>query len=338
MKKVSIEFDNKVDENPIIDGFSENNNEEGESVSTDSPESLDNTEKGSEEYDENDYIISSATPFSMIVLKNEAEQDIATLFFIVESLSGKKYILYTSYLAEDEFELEFFDNIPFNVSNNFSSFRLCSNIITSSFPLFITDFEFTYDKKSDSKYNFSIKAKSVTNESVSSDIVEFKMVSDVFNCIKYIDNYVLEQDINNYELTKASIFAREKINPSEIIMVDRIDRVIALTQQTKIKKSETYILEFVVVAGEEKYTILSTFNFGVKFNKRKFKGMTAEKISDTFLRESDQYLQIFSEFCRFSNIDKDYLIIRGSNKDSDSKLFFIDSSSKLELETLISEY
>jgi abortive infection bacteriophage resistance protein len=66
--------------------------------------------------------------------------------------------------------------------------------------------------------------------------------------------------------------------------------------------------------------------------------MTIDKINSVYLNESDQYLQVFSEFCRFDNIDKEYLIIKGKNKDNIDKLFIIDATSRIELESMIGEY
>jgi hypothetical protein len=277
-----------------------------------------------------DNIIVSATPLSM----NNISDNSAGLFFIIETKSGKTNILYTTYLLE-EFESEILaDIVPYHVLNNFPSFRICADIIINSFTAYITNFSFSYDSNEE-KYSYSIPAIEVNKDSIVDKQVKFYMSSDVFCSLKYIDNYMYECDVNNYELSMASISARENDEISETIIVDKVDRIVAMA---KIKDSTTYAIEFAVISGENKYIILSTFNLGKKFSRKKFKGMTIDKINDTFLQDSDQYLQIFSEFCRFDNMDKDYLIIKGKNKNGTNKIFMLDGTVRTEFETMIFEY
>ena len=66
--------------------------------------------------------------------------------------------------------------------------------------------------------------------------------------------------------------------------------------------------------------------------------MNIDKLNNNFLKESDQYLQLFTEYARFSNIDKEYLVIKGENKDKDEKLFLLDSTLRIELESMINNF
>ena len=280
-----------------------------------------------------DNIIVTATPFSMNTLSGDSDKKILLMFFIIETKARNTYMLYTSYLLEDEMEEELIKVNPFNVENNFSSFRVCSDIIINSHPVYITNFIFN-DNPENGIYRYSIEAKEVIDKELQ-DPTTFYMSSDVFCSIKYIDNYIFEGDINDYELSIASISGRELETPSEVVMVDKIDRIIAMVQ---MKKSTTCAIEFVVLSGENKYTLLGTFNLGMKFSRKKFKGMTIDKLNNIFLNDSDQYLQMFSEFCRFDNVDKDYLIIKGKNKNGINKIFLLDGTIRSEFETLICEY
>lgn len=283
-----------------------------------------------------DNIIVTATPFSMNTLLDNTSSSpkiISSLFFIIQTKARNTYILYTSYLLEDEMEQEILNNSPFHVENNFSNFRICSDIIIKTLPVYITDFIFN-DTEENGNYRYSIQAKEVINKELQKPI-RFYMTSDIFCSLKYIDNYIFEEDINNYELSMASISARELDIPSEVVTVDKVDRIIAMVP---MKHTTTCGIEFVVVSGENKYTLLCTFNLGKKFGRKKFKGMNIDKINDIFLKESDQYLQLFSEFCRFDNIDKDYLIIKGKNKDGINKLFMLDGTVRVELEGMITDY
>lgn len=282
-----------------------------------------------------EYIIDSIVPFSMTTQEQD-DNTVASLFFIAQLSDGSNCIIYSNYLLE-EIEEEFFikNEIPFHVENNFSSFRLAANMVLTSYDAYVSNFIFNANISNidEDKHIFSIDAVKVSGEEKSSVI--FKMSSDVFAGLKYIDNYIFDMVTNNYELSTAAITAREGKEIADIVIVDKIDRIVAMAP---IKDSSTCAIEFVVVSGEDKYTLLSTFDFGVNFKKRKFKGMTIDKMNSVYLNESDQYLQVFSEFCRFNNIDKEYLIIKGKNKDNINKLFIIDATSRIELESMIGEY
>ena len=279
-----------------LDEFLENNEEVVEEA----------TEEKSFDYNTDDFVLATVTPFSMN--KNKAvDITFMNFYFLAQSITNKTYILRTSYLIENELEDALMEDIPFNVDNNFSSFRICADIVNNNFPQFITDFKFNINEISnnegETQYTFSITARELNN-GVPGTVVTFELNSDIFCSLKYIDNYIFEGEVNNYELSKASISARIVDNLSEIIMIDNIDRIVAIAPMPR----------------------------------KKFKGMTIDKINNTFLSDSDQYLQIFSEFCHFENTDKEYLIIKGKNKDNINKIFFMDSTNRLELETIIGEY
>lgn len=320
---------------------SESNNEEETQIENNEEVTEDQIETAEDiENKRNDYRIENIVPFSMSVTDNPQNPDtkIASLFYIAKSKSGITFALYTSYLLEDEYEVEQIKhNYPFHVDNNFASFRVAQNMIINSYDIFVTDFKFTYNE--DIKdYKFSIKALRQDKDGVH-ETVQFNMISDVFASIKYIDSYAYDIAINNHELSLASITATDDVpntNPTRMVVVEKIDRIVAMAQ---IKDSTTCGVEYIAkTEDDEKYTILSVFNLGEKFHKKKFKGMTVDKINNTYLREADQYMQMFSDFCKFENIDKEYLIVKGRNKDNSTRMFMMDTTVRTELQSLIGEY
>lgn len=339
MKKIDLDFNTPINENgEIIEDINENT-EETENK-TEESESSNKEETQVEENKKDDYRIESIVPFSMTVTDNPHNpgSKISSLFYIAKSKSGITFALYTSYLLENDYEEEQIRyNYPFHVDNNFTSFRVVQNMIINSYDIFVTDFKFTYNK--DIKdYKFSIKALRQDKEGVH-ETVQFNMISDVFASIKYIDSYAYDISINNHELSLASITANDDVpntDPTKIVVVDKIDRIVAMSQ---IRKSTTYGIEYIVkTEDDEKYTLLSVFNLGHKFNKKKFKGMSIDKLNNTYLKEADQYLQMFSDFCKFENIDKEYLIIKARNKDNTTRMFMMDTTIRTELQSLIGEY
>lgn len=357
MKKLTLDFSTPINENDELTAVEtkeevieeskeveeevEKSENETEESAEDSPEEVETEEISENEPEEkrNDYRIEQIVPFSMSVTDNpqNPETKIASLFFIAKSKSGIIYSLYTSYLLENEYEVDQIKNLPFHVENNFSSFRIASNMVINSYDVFATDFNFTYNKDIED-YKFNIKAIRQDNEGLH-ETVQLNMISDVFNSLKYIDTYVFDNSLNNYELSVASLSATDDVpdtKPTELINVSKINRIVAMAQ---LKNSTTCAVEYIVEDdNNNKYTVLSSFNLGVKFNKRKFKGMTVEKINNNYLIESDQYLQLYSTYCRFNNIDKEYLISRARNKDNKTIMFMLDTTIRTELESMIGEY
>lgn len=340
MKKVELDFGIPINEKEIAIASTEETKEEETSVEN-TEENIEDKIETSEEVDKrNDYRIEIIVPFSMSVTNNPQNPDtkIASLFYIAKSKSGITFALYTSYLLEDEYEVEQVKhNYPFHVDNNFASFRVAQNIIINSYDIFVTDFKFTYNENI-KDYKFSIKALRQDKDGVH-ETVQFNMISDIFASIKYIDSYAYDTAINNHELSLASITATDDVpntNPTKMVVVEKIDRIVAMAQ---IKDSTTCGVEYIVKTEDnEKYTILSVFNLGEKFHKKKFKGMTVDKINGTYLREADQYMQMFSDFCKFENIDKEYLIVKARNKDNSTRMFMMDTTVRTELQSLIGEY
>lgn len=331
------ESESDTEEETSVKDIEENTEE---SIETEEIAPEENIEAPVEDDKRNDYRIESIVPFSMTVTDNPHNPNtkIASLFYIAKSKSGIIFTLYTSYLLEDEYEVEQVKhNYPFHVENNFSSFRVAQNMIINSYDIFVTDFNFTYNKDIDN-YKFSIKALRQDKDGVH-ETVQFNMISDVFAAIKYIDSYAYDTVINNHELSLASLTALDDIPnayPTEIVVVEKIDRIVAMAQ---IKDSTTCGIEYIVKTEDgDKYTLLSVFNLGQRFHKKKFKGMTTDKLNNAYLREADQYLQMFSDFCKFDNIDKEYLIIKARNKDSVTRMFMMDTTIRTELQSMIGEY
>ena len=282
--------------------------------------------------DEIEYIdLKSIIPFSANTTNHpDGEHKLASITYIAQ-IETEIIIIYSSYLLENEIDSAIISSCPFHVDNNFISFTISSKIINSSLESYATDFNFELNKNDN---NFYFKARRLKDNG-EQDTVVFKCTSDMFASIKYIDNYIFEGSSSEYMLGLASISSINKEEPSEVVIVDRVDRVIAMAQ---IEKTDTCAVEFIIKHGEESYTILTTFSFGQSFNKKKFKGMNINKINNTFLKESDQYLQLFSEYAKFSNIDKEYLIIKAENKDKVEKLFLLDTTLRVELESMINNF
>lgn len=322
MKKTELQFN--IDETDIVSESSEDIIEgeavvEGEEAS--SSESIENIK------------LEIVVPLSAYI-ENINDNLVAYITFLAKT-EDKLISISTSYQLENVNEVPVVESLPFNIQKNFPSNKIVSDLVSSYVENYVTDFVFNYYNDKEDRYKFDFKAKKLTENGLDKTVI-FDVTSDVFNSIKYIDSYLFDGVVNNYELAVASTSGRSPEIPTSVIDIDRIDRVVAMSQ---IKDSDTTAIEYVMVDKDDnKYVMLSTFNLGVKFNRKKFKGMTIDKLQNNYLQESDQYLQLFNEFCRFGNIDKEYLIIKGRNKDEETKMFLLDSTVRTELQSMIGDY
>ena len=86
-------------------------------------------------------------------------------------------------------EKEFINSIPYNSSNAFSSTPITSNILINTLDNYISNFEFEYIDDEDIN-KFRIKTKKINDDkSFSDEEYIFKMTSDVFSSINYVDTY-----------------------------------------------------------------------------------------------------------------------------------------------------
>ena len=289
-----------------------------------------------------DLIIKSFTPLGFSTNTNEVVGTIGTLSLLCVSKSDKIFTICTNYLFENEDEAEIVKaGLDFHDDSAFISNKFVNNILLTHINSFISDFKFIYNKDIDNEEKFDFKAKFVDQkEGLQSCIYTFSVTSDIYIAMKFIDQYIFGGIINRHDVGTATVHGYNiKDNATEVIIVDRVDRVISLAPANNDKNNTNYAVEFVVKdSNNNSNTILSTFNLEQNFNKKKFKGMNIDKLGANYLAESDQYIQGFLTFDKLENIDKEYLIIFGVNKDNNNKIFFLDSTIRTELQTMISDY
>lgn len=285
-------------------------------------------------YDKEDLIIERITPLGFNNVIDPQGQNIGTLSFLAVNKKDEMMVINVNYLFENEHEAEIAKEIPFHDDYCFISQKFINNTLTNHLTSFITDLNFRFNNIEDNE-KFSFKAKRIDKEGIH-ETVEFLISSDVYNSIRFIDNYVFNMVINYHDIEKATLTGFNfKENPSEIFIVDKIDRIISIVPIGE-KKSNSVCIEFVVSDKDDnKRILLTTFYTDFEFKKKKFKNMSIESIERNFLVEEDQFLQVFNSFDKFSNIDKEYIIVRGINKDGKTVLFFLDSTVRSELETMM---
>lgn len=287
--------------------------------------------------DEDDFIIVAATPLSLSVNKTE-KGNIATLAWLCKSKSSKLFTFCTNYLLETDEEIEELEELPFHDKDKFISQLVANDMLMRELPSFVSDMQFssTVDKLKENK-QFTIQGTSVSKSGIG-QIATFTVSNDIFASFVFVDNYIYDNIINNYELTLSiSNIAIEKEKVSDIFVISNINSIISMAGIDK--KSNSIALTIKVInIDKEINTLLCPFNIGVKFDKKKFKGITTKDLEDSFGSDADQFIHVFIATTRIKNLDKEYLIIKAINKNKESKLFFLDNDIRTQLETMIRDY
>lgn len=284
-----------------------------------------------EEFNIDSRIITKASLLALSQTDTE-KGAIITVSWLCKAKDGKMFSLCTNYLADNDEELETLNDLPFHDCNTYISHRSVVNMIMSEHETFVTDMHFS---KAENDEFFTIRAMSIGDER---EEVIFRVPGSIFASFVYIDNYIGDEITNNYELNLAIVSAIEPGEENaEVLFVDKIDSILALAPTDR--RSTTVATVFKVIAnGNQVYTILSSFNTGVKFKRDKYKGNSVEKIENTYFVDFDQYISSFMSTANIRNLDKEYMIIKAINKNNTTKLFFIDTTNKQILENMINEF
>lgn len=287
-----------------------------------------------------DFIIESGSVLN--VAKSEVDDKlIASVAWLLKSKSGKLFTLSTNYIIEDVDDELFINNIPFN-KESFAASKITDNMIINELPGFITDMEFSIsDLKDPEEYNFSIEAFDISSKDDSN--VTFYVNIELFSSFKFIDNYITDMVMNNYDMMNAILSAAYiPERKTEFFIVENVSRISSLSLIDKKTSSVAVVFEVdkkLENCLSEMVSLLVPFNLNnIKFSKSKFKGSNIKKIQDVYMTESGQYINIFTFTCKFKNIDTEYMCIKAKNKDQVSKLFILNKTNVNQLEEMIKAY
>ena len=203
-------------------------------------------------------------------------------------------------------------------------------------------------------------------ESDTRKAVKLRMTTDIASCVMFIDSYIKEMINNDHDFMLATT-AGSKISPNaaKFFVVDKIENIVEMAgaivtdvyegknpfkklHNKLFKKKRIYdttvglvlkVSKFVDKDTKETDFILTPFDVGVNFEQAKFRGKTLDDIQGKYFGDADQYVgTLMITNTHLMGVDKDYMIIRGKNKDGQLRLFLFDQSIQEELKHLIDTY
>ena len=290
------------------------------------------------------YTISQFTPMTIMTTKSPDGKDIAALVFLCkDNYTDLTFNLVINYFIENDEQRKAVEKNPIHDNVNYISKRLASNMILSALPCYITDMNFYYNKKADNPnevfYMFAVPNK----EENTRHVVKFNMSSDIFSALAFIDDYVVSDSHNIHDLQIATVAGYKPLDRvMAVSFIDTIDSIVSLAPASDKDSTDVAVvfktLEFVDASTKNVYKILTAFDFGKKYPKKKFRGATIHDLEESYGKDIDQYISNYMIECRIRNLDKDYLIIKAKNKDGIAKLFFLDNDIQKKVEELIEMY
>lgn len=283
--------------------------------------------------------IDTVTPFTLLFRKGTSKGDIATIVLLCKDNDlDELFTLSHNYIVENEEEIQNLYKIPFFEENNFISSKIAADMVMREEKSYISDFRFNYEKDNVPSEQFYIDA--VRNNKNDKEKYRFYMDPATFTCIAYFDDFICYPYENNHDIVLATTEGFLKDNsPSDIFIVDRVDKIIEMAN-TNVGNNIAVVSKFMRYTpdGTESIKVLSSYEIEQKFNKKKFKDCTVQKLEENFTNDADQYLTDFMTFCHIENIDKDYDILRVSNKNKETKIIFMDMDVRKEMEDMIINY
>jgi hypothetical protein len=187
------------------------------------------------------------------------------------------------------------------------------------------------------------------------------MSNELFMGLLYLDKYPLEDDSDNeHDLSLAILnTVRQVDKDADFFRIGNVE-IIGMADaafreeptgffdklKSKFSKNELVstdiAVEFDLINAnnlEESAQLLAPFDTGTVFEQEKYKGETINNIFDNYLINDNQYVANLTVLnTRLFGVNKNFMIIRGENKNKEVKLFLIDDASKDHINNLINEY
>ena len=287
--------------------------------------------------------IKNATLLNLTYSRSNDNSVVATLSWLCNDVEDNLFTLCTNYQLEDD-ECEFVEDLEIIETKQFVGIRIATRMLLNYLPKYMTDLNF---RTEDGKLTNDTKRLFFDGVKVGKNGPELKLVFEVnnslFASLKFIDNYIYDKIVNNYDFSLAVIDASkaEDKDNTPIRIIDGIESIISIAPASKKNKSTIAVIFKVFTyrgADKEYSTILSSFNLGVKYPKSKFKKNTFDKMKSNFYGDKEEYMNNLISTVKFTDIEKTYMCLKAVNKSKEEVVFLLDKSIQSQLQTMIANY
>lgn len=306
----------------------------------------------------------TASPFN-VAFNSFTDTEVGTLCFLCRDENDKLFVLNKNIIIDSEEARLNLECLPFAEGVfDFHSRKIACNTVNMYLDSYVSEFKFYVED------NFATDENPIiyTYATNPRDGVTYRinMSPDIFSCIAFVDDYAKEGIDNEHDLALACVAGSKVLEDNAtIILVDSVDKIESMAPavveddepmtffekiknfftKENIRYHSTTIGMVMRISRyinniKEIYFMLTPFDVGVEFDESKFGNTTIKDIQGSYFGDADQYVStlMISNIHLYGAADKDYMIIRGKNKNKKVKLFLFDTSNKNDLEKLINEY
>lgn len=297
----------------------------------------------------------SATPITIVDHEVNGRY-ISTLAFLCRDMNDNLITLCRNFELDDKEEQELLDVIPFHNNNaNFINEKMNYMNLTKYLPSYMSDFKFYVEEGYNVDNNPIVYTYATQFGDMNKDKIRINIDAEVYAAINFIDSYVFDGIENEYDLNLAVSVGYKNDHVAKFFLVDSIEDVISIAPTVRqpkgikklFKKAEIgtgialviKINKFISNIEKEVVSLLTPFDAGTVFDENKFKGSSIESLEEKFYGDSDQYVStLIVNTTRLYGIDKEFMTIRGKNKDGQVKIFLFDTTMVDKLIKMIEEY
>lgn len=273
-----------------------------------------------------------------------------TLKLLCKDISGKLIVLVRNYGLESREELEAISALPMFEDNYFINTKIAADLLINALNTYSTEFDFTCNNLTVDNPEIYLTGKSINGGDIET---RFYITTDIYSAINYIDYYIFASISNEHDLCLATGVGYQAPSFSPIFIVDKIEKIVNIApvdnkaKKKSFKKKDTStavgviakVSRFVSTTEREVAQVLIPLVLDKKFDKNKFKGKTMTDVMQSYCVDSDQYIStLYAPDSRILGVDKEYTMIRGENKDHNTKIFLLDASTLEELDQMIGEF
>lgn len=312
-------------------------------------------EDASEEPEQETIRIVSATPIT-IVDHDVNGRYISTLAFLCRDMNDKLVTICRNFELKDKEEQELLDVIPFHNNNaNFINDTMNYINLTKYLPSYISDFKFYVEERYNTDNNPIVYTYATKFGDISKEKIRIDIDAEVYAAMNFIDSYVFDGIENEYDLNLAVSVGYKNDHVAKFFLVDSIEDIISIAPTVRqpkgikklFKKAEIgtgialvlKINKFISNTEKEVVSLLTPFDTGIVFEESKFRGSSIESLEEKFYGDSDQYVStLIVNTTRLHGIDKEFMTIRGKNKDGQVRIFLFDTTIVDKLIKMIEEY
>lgn len=285
--------------------------------------------------------ITQITPLTIL----DTNDNSISLVHLATDQNGTAFLLYRKFIKDEESgeDQSFLYNLDFYNGNQKPSTIISNRVLCDNLPSYLCSFDIKYDGDfTEDNPDLYFEAQSIWDEN---ERINIHMNPEVFSSIAYIDEYIFDGINNNHDLYEA-INAGFKNSVDTRVELFKVEGIESITNIAPIPGQKGY---YTVCFKVYRYTRKDTKEFAFIlvplyldkiYPKDKFKGKTTEKILEKYLKDQNQYLNIYmiSLIHLFGTVDQDFQVFKAKNKNEKTNLFLLPMDVSEDLIRKIDEF